>query len=192
MQLLIVGALEGYITTAGQIAMARGAKVSHVPDGEAALVALRAGQGADLLMVDVANDVARLIAALKSERIAVPVIACGIGNDTKSAVAAIKAGAKEYIPLPPNADLIAAILEAVTAETQGFVYADPIMAQTLKMAEQIAPSDASVLILGESGCGKEVMGAVSPPQESAQSGQAGFGQLRRHPGESFGIRTFWA
>ncbi|MCX8502132.1 MAG: sigma-54 dependent transcriptional regulator [Alphaproteobacteria bacterium] len=157
MQLLIVGALEGYLTTAGQIAMARGAKVAHVPDGEAALVALRSGQGADLLMIDVTNDVAKLIAALKSERIAVPVIACGIGNDTRSAVAAIKAGAKEYIPLPPNADLIAAVLEAVSAETQGFVYADPIMTQTLRLAEQIAPSDASVLILGESGCGKEIM-----------------------------------
>jgi len=157
MRLLITGSLEGHITTAGKIAMARGATVAHVPDIDSALTALRSGQGADLVMIDVKLNVAELILALKAERISVPVVACGIGNDSNAAVRAIKAGAKEYIPLPPNADLIAAVIEAVAAEANTVVHCDPAMARVLKLAEQIAPSEASVLITGESGTGKEVL-----------------------------------
>ncbi|MBI3514929.1 MAG: sigma-54-dependent Fis family transcriptional regulator [Proteobacteria bacterium] len=157
MRLLIVGSLEGHITTAGKLAMARGATVAHVPDVDGALAALRAGQGAELVMIDVKLNVAELILALKAERITVPVVACGIGSDANAAVRAIKAGAKEYIPLPPNADLIAAVLEAVAAEANTVVHCDPAMVRMLKLADQIAPSEASVLITGESGTGKEVL-----------------------------------
>jgi two-component system response regulator FlrC len=157
MRLLIVGSLEGHITTAGKLAMARGATVAHVPDVDGAMTALRAGQGAELVMIDVKLNVAELILALKAERISVPVVACGIGSDANAAVRAIKAGAKEYIPLPPNADLIAAVLEAVAAEANTVVHCDPAMVRMLKLADQIAPSEASVLITGESGTGKEVL-----------------------------------
>ncbi len=157
MRLLIVGSLEGHITTAGKIAMSRGATVAHVPDIDSALVALRSGQGAELVMIDVKLNVAELILALKAERISVPVVACGIGSDANAAVRAIKAGAKEYIPLPPNADLIAAVLEAVAAEANTIIHTDPAMVRVLKLADQIAPSEAGVLITGESGTGKEVV-----------------------------------
>ena len=157
MQLLIVGSLDGYMSEAGQIALARGAKVIHAIDSEQALHLLRSGQGADLLMVDVRHPIAGLIAQLKQERIVVPVIACGIGNDSAAAVRAIKAGAKEYVPLPPNKELIAAIFEAVTGEDHSFIHSDAVMERVMRLADQIAPSDASVLILGESGTGKEVM-----------------------------------
>jgi DNA-binding NtrC family response regulator len=157
MRLLIVGTLDGHITTAGKIALERGAKVAHVADIEAALKALRSGQGADLIMADVALDIGELITCLESERIAVPVVACGIGTDSGLAVKAIRAGAKEYVPLPPDAELIAAVLAAVTEETAAFITCDPAMAEIVKLAEQIAPASASVLITGESGTGKEVM-----------------------------------
>jgi two-component system response regulator FlrC len=170
MRLLIVGSLEGHITTAGKIAMARGATVAHVPDVDGALIALRSGQGAELVMIDVKLNVAELILALKAERISVPVVACGIGSDANAAVRAIKAGAKEYIPLPPNADLIAAVLEAVAAEANTIVHCDPAMTRVLKLAEQIAPSEASVLITGESGTGKEVL-ARYVHRKSRRAGQ---------------------
>jgi len=157
MRLLIVGILEGHITTAGKMAMQRGAKVSHVPDIESGLKILRDGPGADLVMIDVRQPVARFLKQMKQERMNTPVVACGIQSDPDTAVAAIRAGAKEYIPLPPNAELIAAVLAAVAEEQTAVVFRDPIMAGVLKLADQIAPSDASVLVTGESGTGKEVL-----------------------------------
>jgi len=157
MRLLIIGVLEGHVSTAGKIAMSRGAKVAQVDDIASGLKALRAGQGADMIMIDVGLDIAQLIESLRSERISVPVVACGIGSDAQTAVAAIKAGAKEYVPLPPDPELIAAVLEAVTEESSEIISEDPAVAAVLRLADQVAASGASVLICGESGTGKELL-----------------------------------
>jgi two-component system, response regulator FlrC len=157
MRLLIVGTLKGQLTTASKIAIDKGASVTHADSIEQALAVLRSGRGADLLMVDVAIDIRDLVLRLDAERIAVPIVACGISNDARAAVAAIHAGAKEYIPLPPDPELIAAVLAAVTNDSRELVYRDETMAHVVKLAQQIAPSDASVLITGESGTGKEVV-----------------------------------
>ncbi len=157
MRLLIVGTLKGQLTTATKIAMDRGATVTHADSIEQALAVLRSGRGADLLMVDVAIDIRELVTRLDAEHIHVPLVACGIENNARAAVAAIHAGAKEYIPLPPDPELIAAVLAAVTDDHREMVYRDESMAQVVKLAQQIATSDASVLITGESGTGKEVL-----------------------------------
>ncbi len=157
MHLLIIGTLDGQIGAASQIAMSRGATVAQSDDIQGGLRALRSGRGADLVMIDVRLDVGALVRALRTEHITVPVVACGIGADTQAAVRAIKAGAKEYIPLPPDADLIAAVLSAVAEENRAIVSQDPRMAAVLKLADQVAPSDATLLVVGESGTGKELL-----------------------------------
>ena len=157
MRLLIVGALEGQLTEATKLAMQGGAKVAHAGSIDIALASLRAGRGADLLLVDVMVDIPGLIAGLEAERIHIPVVACGTETNAAAAVNAIRAGAKEYIPLPPDAELIAAVIAAVARETTDFLFRDQGMARVVQLADQIAPSDASVLITGESGTGKEVM-----------------------------------
>ena len=157
MRLLIVGSLGGEFGTASRIAMARGAKVGHVDDIQTALASLRAGRGADLLMVDVKLDIAGLIASLDREHIVVPVVACGINTDADTAVRAIKAGAREFIPLPPGAQLIAAVLEAVAEDSHALVFEDPSTARVLGLARQVSGSEANILITGASGTGKELM-----------------------------------
>src|SRR6201746_644602 len=121
MRLLVVGKLNGQLSLAVKMAMNTGAKVAHVETTAAATQALRAGQGADLLMVDYELDIAGLIAANEAERIRVPVVACGVGAAPQRAAAAIRAGAKEFIPLPPETDLIAAVLAAVSDDERPMV-----------------------------------------------------------------------
>ncbi len=157
MRLMIVGPLKGQLGAATRIAHERGAKVVQADSTAVALSHLRSGQGADLVMIDVVLDIRSFIAALGDERILTPVVACGIGTDARAAVAAIQAGAKEYIPLPPDAEMIGAVLAAVSTQRHDAVARDETMLRVMKLAEQVAVSDASILITGESGTGKEVM-----------------------------------
>src|SRR3981081_4331924 len=109
MRLLIVGTLKGQLTTATKIAMDNGASVTHAEDHDQAMPGRRGGTAAELLLVDVFLDIRDLVMRLEAEHIHVPIVACGISNDARAAVAAIHAGAKEYIPLPPDPDLIVAV-----------------------------------------------------------------------------------
>jgi DNA-binding NtrC family response regulator len=157
MRLLIVGTLNGQLTSATKIAMDKGASVTHADSVEQALAVLRGGRGADLLMVEVSIDIRDLVKRLDAERIHAPIVACGVTTDARAAVAAIHAGAKEYIPLPPDAEMIAAVLAAVADDSREMIWRDTAMEQVVKLAQQVAGADASVLITGESGTGKEVM-----------------------------------
>jgi two-component system, response regulator FlrC len=157
MRVLIIGNMSGQLAVASKIAMDRGAKVFQVDTIDQATTALRNGKGADLLLVDVAHDIAQLIAQNEAERIIVPVVACGVSTDPRTAANAIRQGAQEFLPLPPDPELIAAVLAAIADENRPIVAHDPAMKAVMALAEQIAPSEASILITGESGVGKEVM-----------------------------------
>src|SRR5438067_3778538 len=157
MRLLILGSLGGQLGAATKIAMDKGAKVAHANSVEQGLSELRQGHGADLVMCDVALDIGLLVRSLATERICTPVVACGIGTDARRAVDAIRAGAKEYLPLPPDPELIAAVLAAVADESHQLIFEDQATASVIAMADQIAPSEASILITGESGTGKEIL-----------------------------------
>jgi two-component system, response regulator FlrC len=157
MRVLIIGNMSGQLAVASKIAMDKGAKVFQVDTINQATAALRNGKGADLLLVDVGHDIAALIAQNEAERIMVPVVACGVSTDPRTAANAIRQGAQEFLPLPPDPELIAAVLAAIADENRPIVAHDLAMKAVMALAEQIAPSEASILITGESGVGKEVM-----------------------------------
>ena len=157
MRLLLIGSMNGQIGAASQIALQKGGSVTLAETVDQALDMLRGGTNADLIMADVKLDIYSLIERLAVERIRVPVVACGVAADARAAVKAIKAGAKEYIPLPPDAEFIGSVLAACSMQTATVVYKDPSTEKVLQLAKQIAPSTASVLITGESGTGKEVV-----------------------------------
>ncbi|NHN85648.1 AAA domain-containing protein [Acetobacter musti] len=156
MRVLIVGPLSGELGKAASIVLARGALVDHAESVDQAISRI-CGQGDHKLIIcGIESAIARLVEGLRRERISTPVLACG-PEDPELAALAIANGAEDYIPLPPDPDLIAAFIQNATDETQTVLSCDPVMRGVLAKADRIAASDASVLITGESGTGKEVM-----------------------------------
>ena len=111
-RLLLAGAPGGELSRAAEMALGAGAGVALAASREAALAHMREG-ATDLAMIDVKLDVPALIADLRTERIETPVVACGVEATAEQAVAAIRAGARDYVPLPPDRELIAAALMLV-------------------------------------------------------------------------------
>ncbi len=157
MRILIIGTIHPDLATASRLAAARGNEVAHLADLPAALDHLRAGRGADIVLVDVQADIRALIRALTQEHFWLPVIAYGIDADASAAVRAIRSGAIEFLPLPPDPELIAAVLDAIGRSRADFIAEDPATLRILEVARQFAPTEASILITGESGTGKEVI-----------------------------------
>ncbi|HET9018402.1 MAG TPA: sigma-54 dependent transcriptional regulator [Acetobacteraceae bacterium] len=157
MRVLIIGSLAGELGQAARMAIARGARIAQADEAGTALDILRGDGGIALVLCDLRHDIGALLRALAQERITVPVVACGINAQAEAAVRAIRDGAREFLPLPPDPDLIAAILASVAADDHALIFADPVMQATVKRVEQVAAADASVLITGESGTGKEVL-----------------------------------
>ncbi|MCQ8279935.1 sigma-54 dependent transcriptional regulator [Acetobacteraceae bacterium KSS8] len=157
MRVLIVGSLGGELGRAAQIATARGAELDQVDDVQGCLSRLRRDARVNLVLCELGQPIGELVRGLGRERIAVPVVACGQETDPEAAVQAVRDGAQDFLPLPPDPELIAAILEAASGETHALIARDPAMLATIRRAEQIARSDASILITGESGTGKEIL-----------------------------------
>ena len=156
-RLLVIGPDGREVATAVDMAAAAGAAVRRVADMAAALASLRTGRGADLVFADLGCDVPGLLRGLRAERFHLPVVAFGIAAEPQAAVAAIRAGARDFLPLPPDHELIAAMLQAASTPERALVFASAEMAAVLDLARQFAPADASVLITGESGTGKEMV-----------------------------------
>lgn len=156
-RMLLVGAPGSEFRLAAELARGSGADVVTADAPAQALDLLRAS-GADLVMIDVEADVAAFMASLRAERFTLPVLACGIDAPAERAVAAIRAGARDYVPLPPQRDLIAAaIASVVQRRTPARVGEHPALARAMQLASAVAPSGAPVLVTGEKGSGKETM-----------------------------------
>ncbi|MXP10435.1 sigma-54-dependent Fis family transcriptional regulator [Altererythrobacter halimionae] len=152
----LVGAQHSIFRQAAQMARETGALVTMADDEKAALESLRRA-GGDLVMIDVSLDVPGFISALRAERIAVPTIACGIDATAERAVAAVRGGARDYLPLPPDRDLIAAAILSVARPSRDMIGASEAMRQVTDFAKSMAATAAPILIRGEPGTGKEVM-----------------------------------
>lgn len=157
MKVLVVGVEGTRLSNDNWEMVAKNADMSYVDTIEETLGRLRLVESAELILVNADADIKNLIKGLTGLGVSTPVIAYGVDTDAGTAVRAIRAGAREFLPLPPDQDLIAAILAAISCGQKEFVFEDPAMCSLLAVAQQVAPSDASILVTGESGTGKEMV-----------------------------------
>ncbi|MBC9032562.1 sigma-54-dependent Fis family transcriptional regulator [Sphingomonas sp. JC676] len=156
-RMLLVGIPGSEFRHAAELARSAGAEVTMADTPADALECLREGEH-DLVMIDVLTDVVGFMKSLRAERFTIPVLACGIDASAERAVAAIRAGARDYVPLPPQRELIAAaIASVVERKAPGRIGEHSALARALALAVAVAPSSAPVLVTGEKGSGKESM-----------------------------------
>ncbi len=108
-----------------------------------------------------AGEGPRLIGEIRQRWPAIPVLACGAAGQTDGAVAALRAGAADYLGLPVSVESLRATLsryplEAVYQNADPVIARDPRTLEVLGLARRVAATAATVLIYGESGTGKEV------------------------------------
>jgi two-component system response regulator HydG len=120
-------------------------------------------------------DGVELLAKLKEQNRQLPVILATSHSDVASAISAMRAGAEDYLTKPIDMDALEVAIERALerrnlrfeAESlrrqlreqtgeglDGLIGASDAMQKVYRMAHQVAPSKATVLITGESGTGK--------------------------------------
>jgi len=104
-----------------------------------------------------------LVAEIKKKHPDTAVIVITAYGKVEDAVSALKLGAEDYIQKPFPAESILALVERhfplrfFPRGSEEFLTADRSVKELLEKAQRVAASNASVLILGESGAGKEVL-----------------------------------
>ena len=133
-------------------------------DGLAALAVL-GKRRVGLVVTDVQMhpmDGHTLLREIKSAYPYVPVLLMTAYGMIDKAVEAMRAGACTYLTKPFEPDSLLAevaryMLSAQPANGSEMVAEDPRMVELLGLARKVAATSATILITGESGCGKEVM-----------------------------------
>jgi DNA-binding NtrC family response regulator len=162
----------------GQILEEDGYEVMLAANGEEAL-RLAAQESPDVMLTDLKMpgiDGQELLARVRQGYPEVSVVIMTAHGTIRSAVRALREGAEDYLTKPIEVEELEHLLESVLkrkrliAETQilrerlddkyrfeKIIGRSPEMLEVFRLVEQVAPSQASILITGESGTGKELI-----------------------------------
>ena len=187
-RVLIADDEEAARRSLGQILAEDGYEVLLAADAEEALV-LVAQESPDILVTDLRMPGMNGHELLTRVRQAYPDVAVAImtaHGTIRSAVQALREGAEDYLTKPIDVDELEHLLDRIlnkkrlVAETrllrarldekysfENIVGRSPEMLEVFRLVEQVAPSQASILITGESGTGKELI-AQALHQRSAR------------------------
>jgi two-component system response regulator FlrC len=141
-----------------------GYEVIEAAEGDAALRLLEQRR-VGIVVSDVQMkpmDGERLLHEIKQRWPQLPVLLMTAYGMIQRAVEAMRAGACNYLPKPFEPEALVSevarwMLPAAAADGSEMVAEDPASLALRDMAQRVAASDATVLITGESGVGKEVM-----------------------------------
>ncbi|TKB47244.1 sigma-54-dependent Fis family transcriptional regulator [Ferrimonas sediminicola] len=140
-----------------------GYRCLEASDGAEALIQL--GQHKPAMVISdiqmAGMDGLALLKAIRTKDLNIPVLLMTAYGTIDAAVEAMRCGANDYLakPFAPEVLLhqVERYLLAPAAEVPQPVVADPASLRLLALAERVAQSDASVMITGPSGSGKEVL-----------------------------------
>ena len=187
-KLLVADDQPDVLEAVGMLARANGFEV-RTATSPAAVLAMCEAEGVDVCLIDLnyARDTTSgregmdLLARLHELDPALPVVVMTAWGTIEGAVEAMRRGARDYLQKPwDNARLVATLrtqlelrkaleqanrLGAETARTRAnelpaIVTRSRAMQQVMSIVERVAPANASVLITGEHGTGKEVIARV--------------------------------
>jgi len=176
-RVLVVDDAEAIRTYLANLLELKGYDVDTAEDGRRALALLEGGAAPDLIILDVMMpgvdgiETLRRIRALDEET---PVIMLSVVGKASTIVEAMKLGAADYLNKPFDEDELELTLEKVLEKKalererealaagfaggrDAFVWASPPMQRIRAVLDQVADTDVTILIQGESGVGKEVV-----------------------------------
>lgn len=168
----------GHLATLKTVIKSWGYLVEGVDDGSRAVEKIQEGPF-DLVLMDVRMAVMSGIEALKKikqHNPAIPILIMTAYSSVESAVDALKAGAYDYLTKPLDFDALKITMERALEHTglkeenkalkerlrsnfqlKNIVGKSEAMKDLIEMVAMIAPSEATVLIIGDSGTGKELI-----------------------------------
>lgn len=153
-----------------------GYEIVSAENGEEALE-MFSKQEPDLVILDIKMpkiDGMEVLRNIREVNPKIPVVMITAHGSTKLAVEAMKLGALDYISKPFDIEELRVIIRKaleykdlndeitylrgqIKEETPKIIYQSKIMDDLLKMVYKVSPTDATVLILAESGTGKELI-----------------------------------
>ncbi len=169
---LVVDDDESFRSYLGAFLTQRGYDVETAVSGERAIARLRAANQPNVLILDLmmprVGGIEVLEEMARSRRTVPTIVLSGMGQ-VNMVVKAMRLGASDYLVKPfADEDLERAVQSALDESQAGtpaptgtgpreVVSCNPQMMKMRDLAAQVADTDVPVLILGESGVGKEVM-----------------------------------
>ena len=140
-----------------------GYECREVDSGERALLAL-SRQSFDMVISDIqmgGMDGLTLLANIRQQYPQVPVLLMTAYANIDGAVRAMREGAIDYLAKPFSPEVllnqVSRYVPAQKVEKRAVVYGDPKTAELFQLATRVARSEATVMVTGPSGTGKEVL-----------------------------------
>ena len=163
-------------------------EIDEAEDGEIGVQKIEKGNY-DVVILDVKmpkKDGIEVLAELQNKGIDTPVIVLSGHGNIETAVEAVKKGAFDYIPKPPDLNRLlitvrnamdksnlvseTKILKKKIAKTKDIVGTSNSIQKIKDTIEKVAPTDARVLITGDNGSGKELVARWLHEQSNRANG----------------------